>query len=175
VIPFVDLKAQYYNIKQEIDAAVASVLQTGQFVLGDEVTAFEKKFAAYCQARYGIAVNSGTSALHLALLAAGVGPDDEVITVPFTFVATVAAICYTGARPVFLDIEPRSYTLDVTQLESAITPRTNPARRGGGRTHADLALPRAADGSSGMRTTPSTSAVCGNWLVPGSGCAAGPD
>lgn len=124
MIPFVDLKAQYHSIKDEIDAAIARVLESSQFVLGDEVAAFEEEFAAYCGARYGIAVNSGTSALHLALLAAGIGPGDEVITVPFTFVATVAAICYTGARPVFVDIEPRSYTMDVNQLEGAITKRT---------------------------------------------------
>jgi dTDP-4-amino-4,6-dideoxygalactose transaminase len=79
-------------------------------VLGQELEAFEKEFAAYCQAHYAIGVNSGTSALHLSLLAAGVGQGDEVITVPFTFVATVAAICYTGARPVFVDITPCSFT-----------------------------------------------------------------
>jgi dTDP-4-amino-4,6-dideoxygalactose transaminase len=124
MIPFVDLKAQYHNIKEEINAAIARVLESSQFVLGDEVAAFEEEFAAYCGARYGIAVNSGTSALHLALLAADIGPGDEVITVPFTFVATVAAIRYTGARPVFVDIETRSYTMDVNQLEGAITERT---------------------------------------------------
>ncbi len=124
MIPLVDLKAQYQAIKDEIDAAIARVLESGQFVLGEEVAAFEEAFAAHCGAAHGIALNSGTSALHLALLAAGVGPGDEAITVPFTFVATVAAISYTGARPVFVDIEPRSYTMDVGQLEAAITERT---------------------------------------------------
>jgi dTDP-4-amino-4,6-dideoxygalactose transaminase len=124
MIPFLDLKAQYLSIKSEIDAAVASVFQTSRFVLGDDVTAFEDEFAAYCQTRHGIGVNSGTSALHLSLLAAGVGPGDEVITVPFTFVATIAAIAYTGATPVFVDIEPNSLTIDVKQIEKAITPRT---------------------------------------------------
>lgn len=124
MIPFVDLGAQYASIKPEIDAAVAKVLESGQFVLGDEVAAFEAEFAAYCGGRYGIAVNSGTSALHLALLAAGIGPGDEVITVPFTFVATAAAVWYTGARPVFVDIEPGSFTMDVNQIEEAITDRT---------------------------------------------------
>ena len=124
MIPFVDLKAQYHSIKGEIDAAIARVLESTEFVLGREVAAFEEEFAAFSGARYGIAVNSGTSALHLALLAAGVGPGDEVITVPFTFVATVAAIIYTGARPVFIDIEPRSFTMDVDQIEHAITPHT---------------------------------------------------
>jgi dTDP-4-amino-4,6-dideoxygalactose transaminase len=124
MIPFVDLRAQYHGIKEDIDAAVGRVLESGQFVLGDEVAAFEGEFAGYCGAQYGIAVNSGTSALHLSLLAAGIGPGDEVITVPFTFVATVAAICYAGARPVFVDVEPRSCTMDVNQLENAITERT---------------------------------------------------
>ncbi len=124
MIPFVDLKAQYRSIKPEIDAAIAHVLESSQFVLGEEVAAFEAEFAAYCQAQYAIGVNSGTSALHLALLAAGVGPGDEVITVPFTFVATAAAIVYTGARPVFVDIEPRTFTMDVNQIERAITPAT---------------------------------------------------
>ena len=100
------------------------MLESAQFVLGDDVAAFERDFASYCGAKHAIAVNSGTSALHLALLAAGVGPGDEVITIPFTFVATVSAICYTGATPVFVDIEPRSFTMDPAQLEKAITPRT---------------------------------------------------
>ncbi len=100
------------------------MLESGQYVLGEEVAAFEREFAAFCGAAHGVALNSGTSALHLALLAAGVGPGDEVVTVPFTFVATVAAIGYTGARAVFVDIHPRSFTLDATRLEDAITDRT---------------------------------------------------
>lgn len=93
-------------------------------MLGEEVAAFEEEFARFCGAHYGIGLNSGTSALHLALLAAGIGPGDEVITVPFTFVATVAAIRYTGARPVFVDIDLRSFTMDVTQVEQAICHKT---------------------------------------------------
>jgi dTDP-4-amino-4,6-dideoxygalactose transaminase len=124
VIPFLDLKAQYKSIKDEIDNAVLKVLDSTQFALGDEVFAFEKEFAAYCCADEGIAVNTGTSALHLAFLAAGIGPGDEVITTPFTFVATVAAIDYTGAKAVFVDIDPVSYTIDVTKIEQAITERT---------------------------------------------------
>jgi dTDP-4-amino-4,6-dideoxygalactose transaminase len=124
MIPFVDLRSQYLDLKTEIDAAVMRVLETGQFVLGPEVEAFEREFAALCMATSGIAVNTGTSALHLALLAAGVGPGDEVITVPFTFVATAAAIGYTGATPVFVDIDPVTYTIDVRQIEGAITSRT---------------------------------------------------
>ena len=123
-IPFLDLKAQYRAIETEIKEAVNRVLNSGTFVLGEEVSAFEKEFAAYCQARYAVAVNSGTSALHLSLLAAGIGPGDEVITVPFTFVATVAAILYAGARPVLIDIDPQSFNMDVEQLEEAVTSRT---------------------------------------------------
>jgi dTDP-4-amino-4,6-dideoxygalactose transaminase len=124
MIPFVDLKSQYYSIKEEIDRAVAGVLESTAFVLGKEVVAFENEFAGYVGSSQAIAVSSGTSALHLALLAADIGPGDEVITVPFTFVATVAAIGYSGARPVFVDIDPRSFTMDVKQIEAAITERT---------------------------------------------------
>jgi dTDP-4-amino-4,6-dideoxygalactose transaminase len=124
LIPFLDLKAQYASIKQEVDAAIQGVLNTCQFTLGSEVAAFEEEFAAYCDSAHGIGVNNGTSALHLALLAAGVGPRDEVITVPFTFVASVAAIHYTGAKAIFVDIDPRTYTMEPTALEAAITPRT---------------------------------------------------
>ena len=124
MIPFVDLKAQYSSIKDEIGVAIQGILDTCQFTLGAEFAAFEKEFAAYCQAEHGVGVNTGTSALHVALLAAGVGPGDEVITVPHTFVATVAAIHYTGARTVFVDIDPRSFTMDVTAIEAAITAKT---------------------------------------------------
>ena len=123
-VPLLDLKAQYQTIQVEIQHVLAQVLDSGNFVLGEEVAAFEREFAKYCQAGYAVAVNSGTSALHLALLAAGIGPGDEVITVPFTFVATTAAILYAGARPVFVDIDPRSFNIDVTQIEKAITLRT---------------------------------------------------
>ena len=124
MVPFLDLKAQYHSIKAEIDEAVGRVLESSQFVLGPEVAAFEKDFAAFSQAKHAIAVNTGTSALHLSMLAAGIGPDDEVITVPFTFVATVAAIHYTGATPVLVDIDPKTFTMDPAKLEAAITPRT---------------------------------------------------
>jgi dTDP-4-amino-4,6-dideoxygalactose transaminase len=124
MIPFVDLQGQYRALKSEIDAAVLQVLDNAQFILGPAVTAFEKDFAAYCHTADAVGVNSGTSALHLALLAAGVGPGDEVITVPYTFVATVAAIEYAGATPVFVDVEPRYWTMDPAQVERAITPKT---------------------------------------------------
>src|ERR1022692_934043 len=124
MIPFVDLKAQYHAIKTEIDAAISHILENSQFVLGPEVAAFESEFAHYTGGAHAIGLNSGTSALHLAMLAAGVGPGDEVITVPFTFVATTAAIGYTGAKPVFVDIDPVSFTMDASRIEAAITPRT---------------------------------------------------
>lgn len=124
VVPLVDLGAQYASIRDDIDAAVARVLESGQFVLGPEVAAFEEQFAAYVGARHAVATASGTSALHLALLAAGVGPGDEVITVPFTFVATVAAIEYTAATPVLVDIEERYCTMDPIEMDKAITART---------------------------------------------------
>jgi dTDP-4-amino-4,6-dideoxygalactose transaminase len=123
-VPFLDLKAQYRSIKPEIDAAIQQVLDSTQFVLGDEVAAFEREFAEYGGARHGIAVNSGTSALHLAMLAAGIGPGDEVITVPNTFVATVAAVRYTGARAVYVDVDPARFTMDPARVEAAIGPRT---------------------------------------------------
>ena len=124
MIPFLDLKAQYRQIKPEVDAAVMRAIDSTQFVLGPEVTAFEKRFAAYCNVGHCCAVNSGTSALHLALLAAGVGPGDEVITVSMTFVATTAAVLYSGAKPVFVDVDPVTWTMDPALIEAAITPRT---------------------------------------------------
>ena len=123
-VPFVDLKSQYLGIKSEILSAIEMLLDTGQFVLGKEVATFEEEFADFCGTRYAVAVNSGTSALHLALLAAGVQPGDEVITVPCTFVATVAAILYAGAKPVFVDVDPATYTMDASQLEQAVTAKT---------------------------------------------------
>src|SRR6266850_7505161 len=124
MIPLVDLKAQYQSIKSEIDGAIAEVVESCQFILGPKVEAFETDFAAYCQSRFAFGVSSGTSALHLALLAAGVGPGDEVITVSYTFVATVAGILYTGAKPAFVDIDPLTCNIDPAKIEAAITPRT---------------------------------------------------
>ena len=124
MIPLVDLRAQYQSIKSEIDAAVLDVLDSGQFALGPAVSRFEGAFAEYCRTAEAVGVNSGSSALHVALLAAGVGPDHEVITVPFTFVATIAAIEYARAKPIFVDVDPVYYTMDPARLEAAITPRT---------------------------------------------------
>jgi dTDP-4-amino-4,6-dideoxygalactose transaminase len=124
MIPYLDLKTQYAGIKPEIDEAVANVLASAHYVLGPEVAKLEEEFAAHAGARYGIAVNTGTSALHLAMLSLGIGPGDEVITVPFTFVATVAAIRYTGAQPVLVDVTPDTLTMDPAAVEAAITPLT---------------------------------------------------
>jgi dTDP-4-amino-4,6-dideoxygalactose transaminase len=124
MIPLANLKKQYESIKNEIDAAISEVVQSSHFILGEQVEAFEADFAAYCQTRFAFGVNSGTSALHLALLAAGVGPGDEVITVSFTFIASAAAISYTGATPVFVDVDPQTCTIDPNKIEASITPQT---------------------------------------------------
>lgn len=124
MIPFLDLKRQYAEIGPELEDSVRDVLRSCGYVLGAPVEAFETAFAAYCGTAHAVAVSTGTSALHLALLAAGVGPGDEVITVPTTFVATVAAILYAGARPVLVDVDPVTLTMDPARLEAAITPRT---------------------------------------------------
>ncbi|MBN1154740.1 DegT/DnrJ/EryC1/StrS family aminotransferase [candidate division KSB1 bacterium] len=123
-VPFVDLKAQYETIKDEVHIALDHVVKNTAFILGTEVAKFEEEFADYCQAKYAVAVNSGTSALHLALIAAGVGAGDEVITVPNTFIATIEAILYTNAKPVLVDIDPDTYLMDPGRLEAAITERT---------------------------------------------------
>jgi len=123
-IPMVDLRAQYLAIKDEIDAAVQRVIENSQFILGPEVEAFEKEMASYCGTSYAIGVASGTEALQLALLACGVGPGDEVITTPFTFIATAEAITQCGAAPVFVDIDPVTYNIDPGLIEAKITPGT---------------------------------------------------
>lgn len=124
MIPMVDLKTQYHNLKNEIDKAVLDAIESTQFILGPNVTAFEQESAAYLGAPYAVSCASGTDALHLAILAAGIGPGDEVITSPFTFIATAEAICYVGATPVFVDIEPGTFNIDPALIKAAITPRT---------------------------------------------------
>jgi len=124
LVPFIDLKAQHRAIRAELDEALRQTLDDTAFILGREVAIFESEFAAACDAAFAIGVNSGTSALHLALMAAAVGNGDEVITTPFTFIATVAAIGYTGATPVLADIDPRTFNIDPVRIEEAITPRT---------------------------------------------------
>ncbi len=123
-VPFVDLKAQYDAIRYEVAAAIQRVLESTAFAAGPFVAQFEKEFARFCGTRYALGVGSGTSALWLALLACGVGPGDEVITVPNTFIATAEAISRTGARPVFVDVDEETYLMKPELLEAAITLRT---------------------------------------------------
>jgi dTDP-4-amino-4,6-dideoxygalactose transaminase len=124
MIPLLDLRAQYAGIKVELDAAVLETLASGAYVSGPKVDAFEKSFAAYTGAKESVALNSGTSALHLALLALGIGPGDEVIAPAMTFVATVATIRYAGATPVLVDADPLTWNIDPASIARAITPRT---------------------------------------------------
>ena len=123
-VPFVDLATQYRGIADEVRAAIEPVMANTRFILGEEVRLFEQEFAAYCGAKHGIGVASGTDALYLALVALGIGPGDEVITQANTFIATPLSISYTGARPVLVDCDPLTYQIDVRQVEAAITPRT---------------------------------------------------
>lgn len=123
-VPFLNLKAQHQALKAEILAAVGEVLDSAAFAGGPYVAKFEEEFAVYCTTKYAVGVGNGTDALWFALLALGVGPGDEVITVPNTFIATAEAITYCGAKPVFVDIEETTYNMDAALLERAITPRT---------------------------------------------------
>ena len=124
MIPMVDLKGQYHELKDEIDAGMLAALEATQFILGPNVCAFEKEAASYLGVNHAVGCASGTDALHLALIAAGVGEGDEVITTPFTFIATAEAILYVGATPVFVDINPKTFNIDVDQLEAAISAKT---------------------------------------------------
>jgi len=123
-IPFVDLRAQYASIKPEIDAAIDEVLAAAAFIKGRFVRGFEEAFASFCGVEHVVGVGNGTDAIMLALTALGIGPGDEVITVAHTFTATAEPVVRLGARPVFLDVDPRTNTLDPGLLEAAITPRT---------------------------------------------------
>lgn len=121
---FIDLKSQYRRLKPQIDAAIQRVLEHGQFILGPEVAELEEKLAAYTGARYCISVANGTDALQIALMALGVGPGDEVITPGFTYIATAETVALLGAKPVYVDVDARTYNLDPALLEASITPRT---------------------------------------------------
>jgi dTDP-4-amino-4,6-dideoxygalactose transaminase len=123
-VPIANPKAQYLALKDEIDAAVQEVFESCHFILGPNVTKLEEEVAAYCGARHGIAVNSGTDAIVIALAACGVGSGDEVITTPYTFVATTEAVMIVGAKPVYVDIDPDTFNLNPDLIEQAITPRT---------------------------------------------------
>ena len=123
-IPFLDLSHQNEPLAAHLEAAVSRVVRSGIFILGPEVETFEQSFARLCEVEHAVAVNSGTSALHLGLLALGVEPGDEVITVAHTFAATAEAIVYCGAKPVFIDLDPGTLAMDVEQAGSHITDRT---------------------------------------------------
>lgn len=124
MIEFIDLKTQQARIKDQIDAAIQRVLAHGQYILGPEVAELEEKLAAYTGARHCITVANGTDALQIAQMALGIGPGDEVITPGFTYIATAETVALLGAKPVYVDIDPRTYNLDPALLEAAITPRT---------------------------------------------------
>ncbi|MGA9450411.1 MAG: aminotransferase class I/II-fold pyridoxal phosphate-dependent enzyme, partial [Verrucomicrobiia bacterium] len=123
-IPYLDLPAQLRNVRKDLDAAIARTIDQCSFCLGPDVTQFEKDFARFVGAEHCVGFNSGTSALHVAMLLLGVGPGDEVITTPFTFVATSWAISYVGANPVYVDIDDATFNLDPKLIERAITRRT---------------------------------------------------
>mgnify|MGYP001264023307 CR=1 FL=1 len=124
MIPFANPKAQYLHHRDEIDSAIQRVLESGRYILGKEVKHFEEEFADYNEVAYAIGVGSGTEALHVALRALNIGYGDEVITTSHTAVATVSAIVLSGAKPLFLDIEPEFFTIDPNLIEEAITPTT---------------------------------------------------
>src|SRR3989338_2139806 len=124
MIKFVDLRVQYHSIKKEMDKAIFDVLESTTFILGKNVSSFEVEFSKFCRVKYCSGVNTGTSALHLALLAKGIGKGDEVITAANTYIATCWAISYTGAIPKLVDIDPETYNIDPSKIESAITKKT---------------------------------------------------
>jgi dTDP-4-amino-4,6-dideoxygalactose transaminase len=123
-IPFVDLGAQHKEIKKEMNKAISRVIGKSDFILGEDLALFEKEFALFCGAQHAVGVSSGTEALFLALLSAGIGPGDEVIVPAFTYIATALAVSYTGARPVFADIEETTYTIDVAKAEKEVSGKT---------------------------------------------------
>src|SRR2546429_5907674 len=123
-VPFLDLKPSYAELKEELDAAYQRVMRSGWFILGEELAAFEQEFAAYCGATYCIGVANGLEALHLILLAMGIGSGDEVIVPSNTFIATWLAVTYAGGTPVPVEPNKRTYNLDPALIEQAITPRT---------------------------------------------------
>jgi len=123
-VPLLNIPATFSQIMEEVEQGMAEVVRSGYFIMGPKVTELEEKVASYCQSKYAVAVSSGTDALLIALMAADIGPGDEVITTPYTFFATAGSIARTGAKPVMVDIEPANFNIDVTRIEAAITPNT---------------------------------------------------
>ncbi len=123
-IPFIDLKTQYAALKEDINARIQTVLNHGQYIMGPEVAEFENRLAEYVGVKHCISASSGTDTLMIAMMALGIGAGDEVITTPFTFIATGEMIALLGAKPVFVDIDPQTYSIDPTKIEAAITPKT---------------------------------------------------
>ena len=123
-VPFIDFREQYHAIKDKVDTGLKKVFEDGSFILGPQEKAFEEEFARYCEVQYAVGVNSGTDALYLALLALDIGPGDEVIVPTFTFIATALCVSYTGAKPVFVDIEEETYNIDPVRFKAAITGKT---------------------------------------------------
>lgn len=124
IVPLVDMKGQYELIKEEVNAAALRIIESGMYIGGKEIEKFEEELASHCGAKYAVGVSSGTDALYLALRVFDIGPGDEVISVPFTFMATTEAICLAGAKPVFVDIDPKTFNIDAAKIEKAITKRT---------------------------------------------------
>ena len=124
MIPFSDLNAQHREVKKEINQAVSRVIKKGDFILGEDVKFFEQEFAKFCQVRFSVGVSSGTAALFLALVSLDIGEGDEVIVPDFTYIATALAVSYTGAKPVFVDIDEKTYNIDTSKIEKAITAKT---------------------------------------------------
>lgn len=123
-VPFVDLKMQYRSIAKEVDQAIKRACRKCDFILGEEVFLFEEEFAHYCNTKFAVGVDSGTSALELSLRVCGIGKGDEVITVPNSFIATASAITFTGAKPVFVDIDSKTYNMDFSKVKAAISKKT---------------------------------------------------
>ncbi|RMD60105.1 MAG: DegT/DnrJ/EryC1/StrS family aminotransferase [Nitrospirae bacterium] len=123
-IPMVDLRSQYRDIKKEVEDTIKEILESGQFILGPHVREFEREVAAYHGCKYAVGVASGTDALHLSLMALGIGEGDEVITTPFSFIAAAEAIVYVGAKPVFVDVDPETFNIDPFEIKKRITPKT---------------------------------------------------
>src|SRR5215831_13983101 len=123
-IPLLDLKAQYSTIRSEIHEAIEGIIESQHFILGPEVEGLEQEIAAFCQVRFAVGVSSGTDALLAALMAIRIGPKDEVITTVYSFFATAGVIARLGARPVFVDIDPKTFNLDSNAIGQKITPRT---------------------------------------------------